>query len=43
MNRLLRHAAQSVFLVLIVPVLVGAEVSRVEVASRRDVAGGRSF
>ena len=43
MNRLLRHAAQSVFLVLIVPVLVSAEVSRVEVALRRDVAGGRSF
>jgi len=42
MNRLLRQAAQSVFLVLIVPVLVSAEVSRVEVALRRDVAGGRS-
>jgi hypothetical protein len=35
----LRHAA--VFLVLIVLVLVSAEVSRVEVALRRDVAGGR--
>jgi hypothetical protein len=28
---------------LIVPVLVSAEVSRVEVALRHDVAGGRSF
>ena len=42
MNRLLRHAPQSVFLVLIVPV-VSAGGSRVEVALRRDVAGGRSF
>ena len=31
------------FLVLIVPVLVSAKVSRVEVVLRRDVAGGRSF
>jgi hypothetical protein len=29
--------------VLIVPVLVSAEVSRVELALRRDVAGGRLF
>lgn len=47
MNRLLRHAAQWVVLVLvwvlIWPARVGAEVSRVEIASRRDVAGGRAF
>jgi len=43
MIRLLRHAAQSVLLIVIVPVIVSAEVSRVEIVSRRDVAGGRSF
>jgi Alpha/beta hydrolase domain len=47
MNRLARHAAQLAPLVvigiLILPALTSAEVSRVEIASRRDVAGGRSF
>src|SRR5580704_10841047 len=47
MNRLARHAAQLALLVLIGvlirPALSRAEVSRVEIASRRDVAGGRSF
>jgi len=47
MNRLLRHAAELVLLVLvwvlIWPARVGAEVSRVEIVSRRDVAGGRAF
>jgi hypothetical protein len=47
MNRLLRHAARLSVLVLIgvliLPALVRAEVSRVEIASRRDLAGGRSF
>jgi len=47
MNRLLQHAARLSVLVsigvLILPALVRAEVSRVEIASRRDLAGGRSF
>jgi hypothetical protein len=47
MKRVLRQAAQLgllvVISVLIWPALVGAEVSRVEIASRRDLAGGRSF
>src|SRR5437899_6186844 len=42
-----RHTAQLGLLafigVLIWPALAGAEVSRVEIASRRDVAAGRSF
>src|ERR1700719_580101 len=46
MNRLLRHTARLALLMLICliwPALAGAEVSRVEIASRRDVAAGRSF
>jgi len=43
MTPILRRAVQSMLFVLIVPALVGAEVSRVEITSRRDVAGGRSF
>ena len=47
MNRLARYAAQLALLVLIgvliLPALARAEVSRVEIASRRDLAGGRSF
>jgi hypothetical protein len=43
MARLFRHAAYSVLVLFIAPAVVGAEVSRVEIASRRDVAGGRSF
>src|SRR5256885_9702912 len=42
-----RHAAQLAFVAMIAgllwPALAGAEVSRVEIASRRDVAAGRSF
>ena len=43
MTRFLRHAAQSALVFLVAPAIVSAEVSRVEIASRRDVAGGRSF
>lgn len=43
MTRILRRPAQWAFLALILPALVNAEVSRVEIASRRDVAAGRSF
>jgi hypothetical protein len=47
MNGLFRHAVQWALLVwiwaLIWPALVGAKVSRVEIASRREVAAGRSF
>jgi hypothetical protein len=43
MTRLLWQAARLVIAVLMVPALVSAEVSRVEMTSRRDVAGGRSF
>jgi hypothetical protein len=43
MRRLLFQAAQVVLVLLVVPALVGAEVARVEITSRRDAAGGRSF
>ena len=43
MNRRLRCAAQVVLVLFMVPALVSAEVSRVELTSRRDVAGGRAF
>jgi hypothetical protein len=43
MKRLLSHIARSVLVLLVVPALVSAEVSRVEMTSRRDVANGRSF
>lgn len=43
MNRILRHTGLTVFMTLSLPALVGAEVSRVEVISRRDIAAGRSF
>jgi alpha/beta hydrolase family protein len=43
MTQILRRAAQSMLVVLLVPALVFAEVSRVEITSKRDVAGGRSF
>jgi hypothetical protein len=40
----LRHAALVFFVAIaLVPAHVGAEVSRVEITARRDVAGGRSF
>ena len=44
MNRRMRHAVLAASLaLLLVPALVSAEVSRVEITARRDVAGGRSF
>ena len=43
MPRILRYAAQSIVLLVIVPALVCAEVSRVEIVSRKDVQGGRVF
>src|SRR5262245_52493360 len=40
----LRHAALALFVaVVLLPAHVRAEVSRVEITARRDVAGGRSF
>jgi hypothetical protein len=42
-NRILRYTSLTVFTALSLPAFVGAEVSRVEVLSRRDVAAGRSF
>lgn len=43
MKRLLSQVVQTVIVLLVVPALVAAEVSRVEITSRRDAAGGRSF
>ena len=43
MRRLLSQTAQAILVLLVVPALVGAEVTRVEITSRRDAAGGRSF
>ena len=44
MNRHMRHAALAALLALLLaPALVSAEVSRLEIIARRDVAGGRSF
>ena len=44
MNRRLRDvAAAAVLAVFLAPAFVSAEVSRVEITARRDVAGGRSF
>src|SRR5439155_20042362 len=43
MTRLVRHAIHSILVLFLVPALVSAEVSRVEITSRRDAAGGRSF
>src|SRR5688572_1626257 len=43
MTRFLRRAAIAALLAASVPALVSAEVSRVEITARRDVAGGRSF
>jgi hypothetical protein len=40
----LRHAALALFVAtVLLPAHVRAEVSRVEITTRRDVAGGRSF
>jgi hypothetical protein len=43
MTRLVRYAVVSILVLFLVPALVSAEVSRVEITSRRDAAGGRSF
>ena len=43
MKRILRQTGLTVVMALSLPALVGAEVSRVEVTSRRDVAAGRLF
>ncbi|OFW06033.1 MAG: hypothetical protein A3I61_14180 [Acidobacteria bacterium RIFCSPLOWO2_02_FULL_68_18] len=43
MRRLLFQMAQSVVVMLTLPALAAAEVTRVEIASRRDVANGRTF
>ena len=44
MTRRIRQVALAAVLpLLLVPALVSAEVSRVEITARRDVAGGRSF
>jgi Alpha/beta hydrolase domain len=43
MIRFLRQTAWLPLVFLIAPVFVNAEVSRVDITSRRDVAGGRSF
>ena len=43
MTRFHRRLVQSVLIVLMAPAIAAAEVSRVEITSRRDVAGGRSF
>jgi hypothetical protein len=43
MNRLLRLATLSLLAVLIMPAFLRAEVSRIEITSRRDLAEGRSF
>jgi len=43
MKCVLRSAALSVSLVLLLPLLVAAEVTRVEITARRDVAGGKAF
>src|SRR5712691_459003 len=42
-RRIQRAALIAVLALLLVPALVSAEVSRVEITARRDVAGGRSF
>src|SRR5215510_3385534 len=43
MTRFVRHAVASILVLFLVPAVLSAEVSRVEISSRRDVAGGRSF
>src|SRR2546423_12115254 len=43
MTRRIRQVALGFLPLLLVPALVSAEVSRVEITARRDVAGGRSF
>ncbi len=43
MNGFLRHIALAALLAIVIPALASAEVSRVAITARRDVAGGRSF
>src|SRR5438132_12777986 len=43
MTGVIRYAIASILVLFLVPALVSAEVSRVEITSRRDAAGGRSF
>ncbi len=43
MRRLLSQVAQAALVLLVMPALVGADVRRVEITSRRDAASGRSF
>ena len=43
MIRMLRRSVLWVLVTSLVPAVVSAEVSRVEITSRRDVAGGRAF
>lgn len=43
MTRLLCQVVRAVVVLLVIPALAGAEVARVEITSRRDAAGGRSF
>lgn len=43
MNRLLRLATLVAVVFFMMPVLMRAEVSRIEITSRRELAGGRSF
>src|SRR5215471_14942696 len=43
MTRFVRYAVASILVLFLFPALVSAEVSRVEMTSRRDAAGGRSF
>ena len=43
MKRLLRRVALLLIVVLGLPALVNAEVSRVEITARRDFAGGQAF
>lgn len=43
MTRFFRRTAVAALLAAIAPALVSAEVSRVEITARRDVAGGRTF
>ncbi len=44
MNRRIRYAALALFVAtVLLPAHVGAEVSRVEITARRDLANGRSF
>jgi len=43
MNRFVRFATVTALAALMLPAVVRAEVSRIEIASRRDLAEGRSF